>query len=175
MKKIKLPRLALPASVDGARRRLLGSLMAGSGLAALGAAGRARAQDDFDDLRFPGDEPEHKIVYQFNQSEHEYHEHVLNSASAMLRAYPDNIHIVVTCFARGIHILAHEPARPVAEAIQARVKSLNFYGVEFHACGRTLEGMGWTEDDIVDFAKVVPVGAADLMELQEQGYAYLAW
>ena len=179
--KIKLPRLITASAVDDARRRLLAGLAVGGGIVALGAAGRAQGQDaededeEDDDMRFPGDEPDHKIVYQFNHAEDEYHRHVLGSAGAMLRTYQDNVGIVVTCFGRGIHILAKRPTRPVSDEIKSRVSSLNDYGVRFHACGRTLESLEWTKDDIVDFAEVVPVGAADLMELQEKGYAYLAW
>jgi intracellular sulfur oxidation DsrE/DsrF family protein len=49
------------------------------------------------------------------------------------------------------------------------------YGVEFHACGNTMKSLGWTEEDILESATVVEVGAADLMELQKQGYSYISW
>ena len=61
------------------------------------------------------------------------------------------------------------------EELRQRVSSLAKYGVEFHACGNTMKSLGWTEDDLLPFAKVVEVGAADIMELQEQGYAYISW
>ncbi len=83
--------------------------------------------------------------------------------------------IVVVAFAEGIHVLAREPLRPVSEEIQSRVSSLAQYGVEFHACGNTLKSLNWDESDVVDFAQVVEVGAADMMELQEQGYSYISW
>jgi len=163
-----------PASrFDALRRKLLGTLVAGSGLAALGAARSGKAQED--ELRFPGDEPTHKVVYQFNKADEEYQQHVLFSVGAMLRKYGDNIHIVVTCFGPGIHILAEFPKRPVSKEIRQRVDSLVQYGVEFHACGNTMQSLGWTQDDLLPFAKMVEVGASDLMELQEQGYAYVSW
>ena len=49
------------------------------------------------------------------------------------------------------------------------------YGVEFHACGNTMKALKWKADNIVDSAKIVEVGAADLMELQQKGYAYISW
>ncbi len=157
------------------RRRLLGTMAAGSGLAALGAASKSMAQDDKDEMRFPGEEPSHKVVYQFNKGDAEYHQHVLFSVGAMLRKYGDDIHIVITCFGPGIHILAEFPKRPVSKETRQRVDSLAQYGVEFHACGNTMESLGWTQDDLFPFAKVVDVGAGDLMELQEKGYAYVSW
>ena len=38
-----------------------------------------------------------------------------------------------------------------------------------------MEGLNWKAEDMLPFVKVVSVGAADLMELQEKGYAYIAW
>lgn len=29
--------------------------------------------------------------------------------------------------------------------------------------------------DLVDFAKVVPIGVEDIMLLQEKGFSYMAW
>jgi intracellular sulfur oxidation DsrE/DsrF family protein len=126
-------------------------------------------------LRFPGEEPEHKLVYQLNKADEEYQKHILFSVGAMLRKYGDNIRIVVVAIGPGIHILAKQPQRPVSEEIQARVSSLSQYGVEFHACGNTMKTFKWTMDDMVPFASYVEVGAAYLMELQEQGYAYISW
>jgi intracellular sulfur oxidation DsrE/DsrF family protein len=168
--------VAIRSRFDGLRRRLLGSLLAGGGLAVLGAQRSAAAADsNADTVRFPGDEPSHRVVYQFNKGEAEYHQHVLFSVGAVLRKYGDDVHIVVTCFGPGIHILAKTPQRPVSKEIRERVSSLVQYGIEFHACGNTMKSLGWTESDLLPFAKMVDVGAGDLMELQEQGYAYVSW
>jgi uncharacterized protein len=167
----------LKKGIDGMRRRLLGGALAGLGVAAVGT-GRVSAQessDGVDDLHFPGDEPEHKVVYQFNKADLGYQDHVIFSVGEMLRKYGDNIKIVVVAFAEGIHILGKNPGREVKDEIRQRISSLARYGVEFHACGNTMTGLNWTEKDLVDFAKVVQVGASDLMELQEQGYSYISW
>lgn len=135
-------------------------------------AGSAMADDE---MRFPGDPAEHRVVFQFNKADQGYHDHVLFSTGAVLRNYGDNVDIVVVAFAEGIHILAKSPQRPVSEIIKQRVKSLADYGVEFHACGNTLKSLGWSADDLYPFVKVVEAGAVDLMELQEQGYSYISW
>lgn len=155
--------------VDAGRRRLLGgSVAAGLGL----AAGGARASGE---LRFPGEPAAHRVVYQFNKADADYQQHVLFSVGALLRAYPDNVDIVVVAFGPGIHILGKRPQRPVSELTRQRVASLAQYGVQFHACGNTMKSLKWTQADLLPFAKRVEVGAADLMELQEQGYAYISW
>ena len=141
--------------VSGTRRRWLAALLGtGSALVAGTVGRRAEAADD---TKFPGDEPTHKVLYQFNEADNTYHEHVLGSVSAMLREYTDDIHVVVTCFGEGIHIVAKKPGRPVEELIRQRVSSLADYGVEFHACARTMEGLNWKAEDMLPFVKVVPV------------------
>ena len=155
------------------RKMLLGgSAMA---IASQSAFAENPEKDTVEELRFPGEEAEHQVVYQFNKPDEEYHKAVLFSVGAMLRKYGDNINIVVTAIGPGLHILAKKPKRPVSEETKERVSSLALYGVEFHACGNTMKSLEWTEKDMLDFVKVVEVGAADLLELQEQGYAYISW
>ncbi len=120
-------------------------------------------------------EPAHKLVYQLNKADEDYIDHILFSVGAMLRKYGDDIHIVVTVIGPGIHLLGRNPTRPIPKLLRQRAESLAMYGVEFHACGNTMKSLGWTQDDLLDFATVVEVGAADLMELQERGYAYISW
>ena len=120
-------------------------------------------------------EPEHKLVYQLNKADAEYIEHILFSVGAMLRKYSDNIHLVVVAIGPGIHTLAKKPQRPGAELARQRIESLAAYGVSFHACGNTMKSLDWNEEDMLDFAEVVEIGADDLMLLQEQGYSYISW
>lgn len=127
------------------------------------------------EMRFPGDPTEHNVVFQFNKADQDYHNAVLFAVGEMVRKYGDNITIVVTAFGPGIHILAKDPVRPVSEHIKQKVKSLVDYGVKFHACGNTMKALGWKDKDILPYAEVVKVGAADIMELQEKGYSYLSW
>jgi uncharacterized protein len=133
------------------------------------------AQAEEEELRFPGDPPEHKVVYQFNKADEAIQKAILFSVGAMLRKWGDNISIVVVGIGPGLHILAKKPGRPVSEEMRQRVSSLAQYGVEFHACGNTMKSLKWTEKDMLPFAKIVEVGASDLMELQEQGYSYISW
>lgn len=159
---------------SAARRRLL-TLAAGAAIAGISRMGQAATGKNEGELRFPGEDPKHKVVYQFNKADPEYHEHVIFSVGAMLRQYNDDIRIVVTAIGPGIHILLKKPRRPVSQTIREKVASLAQYGVEFHACGNTLGALKLTEADLLPFARFVQVGAADIMELQEQGYSYLSW
>lgn len=168
------------------RRRLLSGLLSlGAGLLSAKAvsaqgssessASPAEEAGGLAELRFPGDPTEHNVVFQFNKADQDYHNAVLFAVGELLRKYDDNITIVVTAFGPGIHILAKNPLRPVSHHIQQKVKSLADYGVKFHACGNTMHSLDWSKADMVDFAEIVQVGAADIMELQEKGYSYLSW
>ncbi len=151
--------------------RLLGSCLLGFVLAL--AAGTGAAAED--SLRFPGDPASHRLVYQLNRGEPEYQTAVFNSVRAVLQKYGDDVDVAVVVIGPAIHVLAKEPRQPVPEELRQRAESFAFYGVEFFACGNTLSSLGWTEVDVRPFAEVAEVGAAKLMELQEQGYAYIAW
>lgn len=161
--------------VDMARRRLLTGLLAGVASVAVLSRSAQSQEEEENELRFPGDPPDHRIVYQFNKADLGYQDHVIFSVGEMVRKYGDNVKIVVVAFAEGIHILAKKPGREVKDEIRKRVSSLAKYGVEFHACGNTMKSLQWSDEDLLPFAKRVEVGAADLMELQEQGYAYISW
>ncbi len=149
------------------RRQLLTAAAAATAGAALPTAARSAGADDG---------PPHKVVYQINRHEPEYQEAILNSISAMLKKYVDDVSIVVVVWGPGIHLLAKKPKRPVPKTLQQRVRGMSeSYGIEFIACGNTMHTIGWEAKDMLDFAKVEEVGAAAIMELQEKGYAYIAW
>lgn len=154
------------------RRRWLGSLLA---LTAASTGARAASPAPAP-AAAPGNDAPHKIVYQLNQADEAYQEAIFNSISALLKKYVDDVAIAVVVWGPGIHLLAKNPKRPVSELYQQRVRSMaESYGVKFIACGNTMHTVGWTDKDMLPFAQIEEVGAAAIMELQEQGYKYLAW
>lgn len=159
------------------RRRALGWFSAwAAAVVGSASAAHARASAPAAGERMPGDPPEHRIAYQLNQADPDYIEHILNSIGALIGKYEDNVSVAVVVFGPGIHLLAKRPRRPIPEALRQRARGqAQDYGVRFIACGNTMKTLGWTEADIQSFAKVEDVGAASLMTLQEQGWAYIAW
>ena len=117
----------------------------------------------------------HKVVYQCNKGELSDYKSLLYSVSQMKEKYGDGIDIIMVCHGPGIHLLSKKPRRMVhAEALD-QMGYLDTFGVQFHACGNTMNALGWHEEDMHDFVEVVQIGAEDLMLLQEQGYTYLSW
>lgn len=161
------------SDMEGSSNQRRGFLRWAAAVGGMLAAGRT-AQAYHTDTHFE-DKVAHKLVYQCNKADPDYLEHIMFSVGEMVRKYGDDIHLVVTAFGPGIHILGKKPGRPIPKEIQERVVSLAAYGVDFHACGNTMDSLKWTKDDLVEFAEVVQVGVDDLMQLQEKGFAYCSW
>ena len=121
------------------------------------------------------DASKHRIVYQCNQADREYLEHILFSVGELIRKYGDDVEIVVGVFGHGLHLLGKHPKRAIPFELQQRAGSLASYGVAFHACGNTMKSLKWTDKDLLPFAQVVPIGVDDIMLLQESGFSYLSW
>ncbi|MEJ2646226.1 MAG: DsrE family protein [Gammaproteobacteria bacterium] len=155
------------------RRSFLGWMAGTAGLFTLSRTARAQHSQGRDTSLFG--EPKHKVVYQLNKADHQYVEDVLFSVGELLRKYGDEIHIVVTAFGPGIQVLGKHPERPIPKVLRERASSLSLYGVQFHACHNTMKSLDWDKGDLVDYAIIVPIGADDIMRLQEKGYAYLSW
>ncbi len=126
--------------------------------------------------RFPGDPAEHKAVYMWNKADPGYQLAILNSIQAMIKRYGGNVDIAVVAIGPGLHVLAKEPQREVEELTYARVASFaKDYNVRWIACGNTMNTLHWSDSDMRPFAEYAEVGAAALMELQEEGYKALVW
>lgn len=126
--------------------------------------------------RFPGDPAEHKAVYMWNKSEAGYQLSILNSIQAMIKRYGDNVDIAVVAIGPGLHALAKEPQREVDALTYERIASFaKDYNVRWIACGNTMNTIHWSHSDMRPFAEYAEVGAAALMELQEEGYKLLVW
>ena len=121
------------------------------------------------------DDSKHHIVYQCNKADPDYLGHILFSVGELLRKYGDDVQIVVAAFGPGLHLLGKNPKRPIPPELQQRAGSQADYGVAFHACGNTMKSLNWKEEDLLGFAKVVPIGVDDIMQLQEKGFTYMSW
>ena len=132
-------------------------------------------QDEASD-RFPGDPAEHKAVYILNKADANYQLSILNSIQAMIKKYDDNVEIAVVVIGPGLHTLAKQPKRTINPSTYERIASFaQDYNVRWIACGNTMNSLGWSDADMRPFAEYAEVGAAALMELQEEGFKLLVW
>jgi len=100
----------------------------------------------------------------------------LNNAANVHSYYAEQgekVYIEMVAYGPGLNMLV-EGKSPVADRISAM--SLEIENLQFAACGNTLKGMEAKSGQKVPLmteAVVVPSGVVRLIELQEQGYAYV--
>lgn len=100
----------------------------------------------------------------------------LNNAenvNAHYAAQGDEVHIELVAYGPGL-LMYVEGKSPVADRISAM--ALEIDNISFAACGNTLakmEAKTGASVPLMSEATVVPSGVVRLMELQEQGYAYV--
>ena len=116
------------------------------------------------------DDKTHKVVIQVSSPDPAEHKVALNMASNLQRHYGiDNVQIEIVAFGRGLGILTPQSAEA------ARVQSLAVQDVRFSACANTMakiERKKGKKPTLTEGVEIVPAGAARIIELQEQGYAY---
>lgn len=82
--------------------------------------------------------------------------------------------IVVVTHGQGIDFLLDGAKDAKGQGFDARIAALANQGVEFRVCRNTLEGRKIDESKVVQEAKVVPSGVAEVARLQaKEGFVYL--
>lgn len=116
-------------------------------------------------------EPAHKVVIQVSTDDARTQQIALNNAVNLQQDYGmDNVKIEIVAYGPGLSLLT-------AKSSQAgRVESLASQEIRFSACGNTMRGVAkktGAEPKLIEGVQVVPAGVARIVELQEQGYAYI--
>ena len=120
--------------------------------------------------------PDHKVAIQVNQNDKAVMELALNNARNIIEHYKatgETVAVEIVTYGPGLHMLRNDTS-PVKERIA--VMSLESPNLTFAACGNTQANQSKAENKqviLIDEAKVTPSGVVRLMELQQQGYAYI--
>ena len=113
----------------------------------------------------------HKIVIQVSSSDIITQKMALNNAVNLQEHYGvDNIKIEIVAYGPGLSLLTQNSLQ------STKVENLVFNDIKFSACSNTIKIMEKRFNKkikLLDDVTIVPAGAARIMELQEQGYAYL--
>ena len=100
----------------------------------------------------------------------------LNNATNVDQYYKvlgEKLEIEIVAFGPGLHML-REDTSPVKDRVKAIAEKMP--SISFKACGNTRENMGKAENKTIPLiaeATVVKSGVVRVMELQEQGWAYV--
>jgi len=112
-----------------------------------------------------------KIVIQVSTDDTKTQTIALNNAVNLQKDYGmDNIVIEIVAYGPGLGLLTQENKQA------SRVKSLAMQNIKFSACGNTMakitEKTG-KEPKLTEGVQVVKAGVSRIMELQQNGYAYV--
>ncbi|WP_407275713.1 DsrE family protein [Halothiobacillus sp. DCM-1] len=85
---------------------------------------------------------------------------------------PEMMKIVVVIHGTEIVTLAKKNEAKYQEAVE-RMRYYHDLGVQFHVCGLALHDYDYTPAEMQPFVTIVPSAMADLVGLQQQGYALI--
>jgi intracellular sulfur oxidation DsrE/DsrF family protein len=117
----------------------------------------------------------HYLAIHVDENDPQVMNMALNNAANVASYYDgvgDDVVIEIVAYGPGLNMMLADS--PVAARIAAM--SLELEDVSFAACGNTLAAMTERlghEPEVLSDAVVVPSGVVRLMELQEQGFAYV--
>lgn len=118
----------------------------------------------------------HKVAVHVDENDPKVMNMALNNVRNLAKYYAsvgDEVVIEVVAYGPGLNM--YIPGKsPVADRIE--VMSLEMDNVSFSACGNThrkISEMAGKTVELMSEASIVPSGVVRLVELQEQGYAYV--
>lgn len=113
----------------------------------------------------------HKLVIQVSTDDVRTQNIAMNNAVNLQKALgQDNIIIEIVAYGPGLTMMT--PKSPASK----RIPSLAMQDITFSACGNTkakMEEKSGKKVELVEGVQMVPAGVLRIMELQEQGYAYV--
>ena len=127
----------------------------------------------FGDVRFaepiPSIDKPREVVMGISLGDDESIHHGLSTANNVLKFYgPEKIHLRIVAYYHGIRTLLKSE-----KEIAVRVRALQQYGVEFVACGNTMETKKITPDQLDDDVEIVSAGIAEVIERATEGAFYI--
>ena len=112
----------------------------------------------------------YKAVFHINLDDDTPMNQGLNNVTNLLLAIPDHDHdLIVLINGPAVRLVAEDGCDPYIE----RIKNLKGQGVRFQACRNALNKFDVDPDKLVDECEIIPAGIVALIELQNDGYAYI--
>ena len=118
----------------------------------------------------------HYIAVHVDENDPQVMNMALNNVQNVTNYYAaqgDSVEIEVVAYGPGLNMLRADTS-PVADRIA--MMSMEIDGLSFAACGNTLRAMSERAGEeivLLEDAEIVPSGVVRLVQLQEEGYAYI--
>lgn len=110
-----------------------------------------------------------EVVMGISHGDDESINHGLSTANNVLKFYgPEKVHIRIVAYYHGIRTLLKDE-----KEIAVRVRALQQYGVEFVACGNTMETKKIPASALIEDVEIVSAGIAEVIERAHDGAFYI--
>ena len=112
----------------------------------------------------------HRVVMHLNSGDEKVQKGALNNIKHLYEALgAERLNVELVAHGAGLSLFTKQDTK-LAEEL-ARLKAS--YGVSYTACSNTMKVHGLTRDDLIDQVDRTMPAMVRLMELQEQGWAYI--
>ena len=112
----------------------------------------------------------YKVVFHVNLPDEMAFNQGLNNVTNLLKSIPGQEHDVIMLFnGPAVSLVAGDDSLPFHE----RIKELHSKGVRFQACRNALQKFEVATDTLVAECEIIPAGITAIIELQNDGFAYI--
>ena len=112
----------------------------------------------------------YKAVFHVDQKDEQVFNLALNNVINLLMAIPGQEHdLIVLLNGPAVSLVAREAAVSFLE----RIQGLSAQGVRFQVCENALKRFEVSRDSLIVQSQVIPAGIVGLIDLQNQGFAYI--
>ncbi|WP_028584843.1 DsrE family protein [Desulfogranum mediterraneum] len=112
----------------------------------------------------------YKAVFHLDINDEQSFNIGLTNISNLLRAIPGKPYdLMILCNGPAVHLVMEENCLSQAELIKELLQA----EVKIQVCGNALERYKITKESLVSGCEIVPLGIATLIQVQNQGYAYV--
>jgi intracellular sulfur oxidation DsrE/DsrF family protein len=112
----------------------------------------------------------HRVALHLNSDDERIQKGALNNIKNLYEEYgPDRLKVELVTNGPGLKLFIRKDTKFAEELAQLK----KAYGVQYTACSNTMKGMKVTREDLVETVDRTVPAIVRLIELQEQGWAYI--
>lgn len=113
---------------------------------------------------------QYRAVFHVDQKEEPVFSLAINNVINLLNAIPEQEHeLIVLLNGPAVGLMTREAAVPFGERIQGLVAQ----GVRFQVCDNALKRFEVSRESLIPECQIIPAGIVGLIDLQNQGFAYI--
>lgn len=109
----------------------------------------------------------HRVVFQMSTADAEEQQGLIRNLSHLLDGWGTTFEAEVVAHGPGISFVTK------GSVVASEVKTLAGKGIKFVACENTMKQKGIKVSDLLDGVSTVPMGLAEIVLKQEEGWSYI--